>query len=208
MENEKQNAFQKYIINNPRGIFDVIKKKDFWKKLADERNAEFKIITTVSRDLNKIQIKYPYKNNQIIITETDTKPLFIETNLILRHEKEVYFQITENEFVERLLSKFSNKTIKLNNVEFDKKYLIKSNRKELVEKLLENSQTTESLLILDIFYIEGSSNIDKNIFNLKFNVNRNVNSYEYLKSLLLVFCVFIDRLEEIKIIKTGTNSKS
>jgi hypothetical protein len=57
MEKKKQNAFQKYVINNPRGIFDVIKKKDFWKRLADEINGEFKIITTVSRDLNKIQFK-------------------------------------------------------------------------------------------------------------------------------------------------------
>ena len=126
MESKKENPFKKYVINNPGGYFDVLKKKDFWKKLAEEKNADFKIITTVSMVINKIRIRHLYKKNLIVITESDTQPLFIETTLNLWTNRDSYFEITENAFIERILNKISNKSVNLNNAEFDKKFLIKT----------------------------------------------------------------------------------
>lgn len=195
------NIFTKYVINNPHGIFDVIKKQDFWKQLSDEIGGEFKIITTVARDLNKIRIKYNYRGHELMLTETDTKPLFIESVIESHNYSNLSIQVSENEFVERFISKFSSKMMKLNQSSFDEKYLIKSSDKGIALKLLHDLNISEAIVALEIFYLEVVSNENKNTLSIVFNVNRKVNSYDYLKSILALYCVFIDNLIGLKVIK-------
>ena len=57
---KNQSAFYKYVINNPKGFFSVREKKEYWKKLTNDISGEFKLITTASRDLDKLQIKCIY----------------------------------------------------------------------------------------------------------------------------------------------------
>ena len=57
--------------------------------------------------------------------------LFIEATLDSYNNSNLSLEISENEFIERLISKLSNKTLKLNQPIFDKEYFIKSNNKEI-----------------------------------------------------------------------------
>ncbi|MBI9056018.1 MAG: hypothetical protein JEY96_19510 [Bacteroidales bacterium] len=48
------------------GFHDVKNKREFWKTFSDEINGEFKIITTVSRDLNKLRWKLIIKESKLL----------------------------------------------------------------------------------------------------------------------------------------------
>ena len=206
MENESNQStsqFKKYVIDNPAGVFDIIKKQKFWQQLSEEIGGEFKIITTVARDVNKLRIRYNYKGHEITLTETDTKPFFIEATIDSYNNSNISMQVSENEFVERLISKLSNKSTKLNQPIFDEKYLIKSNNKEIAFNILSELNISDSIIALEIFYLEIIKNKRKNNISVIFNVNRKVNSYNYLKSVLELYCAFIDKLISLKIIKTN-----
>ncbi len=207
MENESNQStsqFKKYVIDNPAGVFDIIKKQKFWQSLAKEIGGEFKIITTVARDVNKLRIRYNYKGHEITLTETDTKPLFIETTIDSFNNSNLSLEISENEFVERSMGKLSSKSMKLNQPTFDKKYLIKSNDKKIAFNILSDLNISESIVALEVFYLEVITNKRKNNISVIFNVNRKVNSYNYLKAVLDLYCAFIDNLISLKIIKTSS----
>ena len=209
MKNEnnlESNLFMKYVINNPKVFFDIIKKQKFWQPLAKDIGGEFKIVTTVARDINKLRIKYNYKGHEITLTETDTKPLFIEATINASNNSNLSVQVSENEFVERLLSKLSSKSMKLNQPSFDKKYLIKSNNKEITSNLLNGLNISESIIALEIFYLEIITNRSKNNISIVFNVNRKVNSHNYLKAVLDLYCAFIDNLISLRLINIGPRS--
>ena len=194
---KNQSAFYKYVINNPKGFFSVREKKEYWKELTNDISGEFKLITTVSRDLDKLQIKCIYNGIQITFSETDTKPLLIQATIQSELLKDFYFEITKGDFIERLLSKLSKKVITLNNSKFDKDYIIKTNNKEKTFRFLDSKSIVDYLLDSDIFYIEGKAQNNNTDFTLMFNVNREVNSYEYLKFIQELFFSFIDNLNKL-----------
>ena len=107
------------------GIWDVQKKSEYWKVLAKNIHADFKIITTVSKDFNRLVLKVEYKNVFISFTETDTKPLFVNCEFA-RSRNLTWFEISKSDFIERLMNKFSKSKINSSNIEFNKKYISKT----------------------------------------------------------------------------------
>jgi hypothetical protein len=108
------------------GIWDVREKAEFWKVLAEKTNADFKIITTVSKDLNRLELKLEYEKVMISFSETDTKPLFVHCKF--RQTRNLtWFEISKSDFIEKLINQFSRNKIESGNSEFNKNYLFKNN---------------------------------------------------------------------------------
>ena len=130
---------------------DVFSKKDLWKDLADLYDGKFKIKQTISKDINSFQLEIPYKNHNIILTETDTKPLKFETKLKLNRKFE--FNISWEDSIERVLKFFGKQDIKVGDKEFDKKYLIQSNEPRLITNILKYREISKMLLKHNIYLL-------------------------------------------------------
>ena len=130
---------------------DVFNKKDLWKDIAELYNGKFKIKQTISKDINSFRLEIPYKNHNIILTETDTKPLKFETELMLNRKFE--FNISWEDSIERILKFFGKQDIKIGDKEFDKKYLIQSNEPRLITNILNYREISKKLLKHNIYLL-------------------------------------------------------
>ncbi|RLD79572.1 MAG: hypothetical protein DRJ15_09090 [Bacteroidetes bacterium] len=130
---------------------DVFSKKDLWTDLAELYDGEFKIKQTISKDINSFRLEIPYKNHNIILTETDTKPLKFETELKLNRKFE--FNISWEDSIERVLKIFGKQDIKVGDKEFDKKYLIQSNEPGLITNILNYREISRILLKHNIYLL-------------------------------------------------------
>ena len=163
------------------GIWDVMKKSDFWKKFAEKINADFKIKTTVSKDLNRLEIKSEYNRVMILFSETDTKPLFIDCKFE-QDRNLAWFEISKVDFIEKIINKFSRNKITSINKEFNKKYVSKTVDNYKIKPIINNKNITDLILKQNLTFIGGKQ--EKNgEFHLSLNVHRNVNNIEQLEAI-------------------------
>lgn len=130
---------------------DVFSKKDLWTELAELYDGEFKLKQTISKDINSLRLEIPYKNHIIVLTETDTKPLKLESELKLN--RKIEFNISWEDSFVWILKFFGKQYIKVGDKEFDKKYLIQSNAPELISKLLSSEQIKQTILKHNIYLL-------------------------------------------------------
>jgi hypothetical protein len=169
---------------------DVLNKKDQWKKLAELYNGKFKIKQTISKDINSFRLEIPYKNHNIIITETDTKPLKFETELKLNRKFE--FNISWEDSIERVLKFFGKQDIKVGNKKFDKRYLIQSNDPELILFFLNYGQIKQIILQHNIYLMNLEYSEKNEIHKLMTVKDRNTNKLEILIELIEFEFAIID----------------
>ena len=178
------------------GIWDVRKKSEFWKILAQKINADFRIITTASRDLNRLELKFEYEKVTVTFGESDTKPLFVECNFN-RDMGSTSFEISKVDFIEKLTSNFSKRIIHSTNRDFDKKYSTKTTDNNRIRRIINNKEITELILRQNLTFIGGKQ--EKNgKFNLVLNVHRNIISIKQLETIYKLTTTMIDSLNRIK----------
>lgn len=135
MTKEKNKNIIQKIINGPSlGYTDNFPKRAMWKEIAKELNGEFKIKHNSGNELEIHNISIPYKKWNIKISVSDTRPL----KFLISFDSSQDFELTLSweDFIERIIKKFSKPEIQLGWKEFDKHYLIKSNRSDLVKKTI------------------------------------------------------------------------
>lgn len=174
------------------GIRDSKSKTGLWKTFSEEVKGEFKFIVPVSRDLNKLQLKVNYKGVNIILKETDTKPLFIECSL-KNIKKSFWFEIIKSDTIERILSYFSSKIVKSGIDNFDTQYLFKTNDKNSVNGIKNNSTLVNLILSENVFFINGKPT-SLTDYSLIINVNRDVNNIQKMKAIYDLTLLLIDEL--------------
>ncbi len=175
------------------GIWDVKEKSEFWKTLAERKNGDFKIITTVSRDLNKFELKFNYKKTVISFSESDTKPLFVDCS-IRGGLGRAWFEISKTDFIEKIFSKFSKSNISSINTEFNKCYLIKANDNTKIRSIINNKNITDLILQQNLTFIGGKQGKNGD-FDLTLNIHRNVNNIVQLESVYNLTTRLIDILK-------------
>lgn len=175
------------------GIWDVQKKSEFWKRLAAKLNADFKIITTVSKDFNRLELKSEYKKVMISFSETDTKPLFV--NCEFRQTRNLtWFEISKSDFIEKIINKFSRNKINSSNRAFSKNYLSKSIDNYKIKSIINNKTITDLILKQNLTFIGGEQG-ENDEFILSLNVHRNINNIQQLES---IFDLTIKLIDEFK----------
>jgi len=175
------------------GIWDVRKKSEFWNALAKKKNATFKTITTVSKDLNRLELSFDYEKVQVIFTETDTKPLFIECNFSSEAGLP-WFEIAKVDLIEKLMSRFSKHKIKSTNQELNQKYLIKGTDNQAVSEMINNKKIIGIILRENLTCIEGKPG-KNGTYKLSLNIHRNINNLEQLEAIYNLTLTLIDRLK-------------
>ena len=119
-------------------------------------------------------LEIPYKDQIIILTETDTKPLKSEISLNLKERFEL--NISWEDGIERIMKFFGNQDIEIGFSEFDEKYLIQSNNSEKTVGILTNLK--DLILKLNIYLI---SLRQENSQNHKLIITKDRNTIELIE---------------------------
>ena len=200
---DKANIYNEILIKG-QVYKDVLSKKELWEKVADIHSGEFRIKQTISKDMSLFKLQIHYKNQNIVLTESDSKPLKIEIELRLNSEFE--FNISWEDGIDRLLKVLGKQDIEIGNIEFDKKYLIQSNNRSLVLKLFNFEQIPQAILKQNIYLINLEYSSKNKLHKLIIVKDRNTQEVEVMLGLVNLQFAIIDffikerLLQNIKII--------
>ena len=128
---------------------DVLDKKELWKIIAEKLGGKFKIKQTISRDISTLILEIPYKNQKLVLSESDTRPLKSEINIDLKTKFEL--SISWEGGIEKIMKIFGSQDIQIGNQKFDKKYLIQSNNSSQTISILRGLK--DLILKLNIYII-------------------------------------------------------
>ena len=199
MEEKKENIFKQMFVTRTQGFIDISKKRDFWKDLASEYKGTFSVKHTVSKDLERLVLKIPYKQYIIEFTESDTHPLKINCTLNANYKFE--FFISYEDTIEKLLKFFGSQDIQVGDEVFDEKYLIQGEKSDLIKKVLMKEKIKAILLSNNVFSYNCIYDKKNETIQLTSLVSRTVNSKSELAELFDLFCLTIDEIEKLNIIK-------
>ncbi len=194
MTNKKSedNLLKQVFITQSRGYIDIFPKRDLWAEFAAETNGSFKILHTVSQDLQKFNLKIPFNDTVIEFAESDTHPLKISCGL--KSEKEVCFSISIEDAIEKVLKFFGQQDIQINDPVFDEKYLIKGSDVELTKEILNYKNVKSLILKTNVFSVVCKYNKKDEKLEIHCMAGRSVNSKEYMNDLLCLMTSVIERL--------------
>ena len=196
---KKENIFKQMFITRTQGFIDISKKRSFWKDLAQETNGIFNVKHTVAKDLETLILKIPYKQYLVEFTESDAHPLKINCKLNVNFKFD--FFISYEDAIEKLLKFFGNQDIQVGDEAFDKKYLIQGEKPDLIKKVLMKDRIKTILLSNNVFSYKCIYEKKDETVQLTCLVSRTVNSKSALAELFELFCLTIDEMEKLDIIK-------
>jgi hypothetical protein len=199
MTKEKKGNKPQSIIKGPSlGFTDNFPKREMWKEIAKELNGEFKIKHTASRDVEIHNISIPHKKWTINISVSDSRPLKFLISFSASQEFELI--LSREDFIERITKIFSKSGIELGWKEFDKQYLIKSNRSDLVKETI-TKEIQKSLLKHSVYSISFHTDLKARTSELMSVIQRKAGNKEIIIELIEMHKLLIDNLEKLRIIK-------
>jgi hypothetical protein len=180
------------------GYTDVYSKREMWEGIVKELNGEFKIKETAGNVLEIHNISIPHNKREIRISVSDSRPLKFEISFSSSQDFELI--LSWEEFIDRLLKKFSKPEVELGWKEFDNHYLVKSNRSELVKQIL-TRDIQKSLLKHNVYSISYQTNHEKGTAEMISVIQRQAGNKEMILELVNMFKLLIDNMEAARIIK-------
>jgi len=197
-DKKKDNIIQTIIKGPSLGYTDNFPKREMWREISKELNGEFKIKFNSGYELEIHNISIPYKKWNINISVSDTRPLKFQISFSSSQDFELI--LSWEDFIERILKKFSKPEIEIGWKEFDKHYLIKSNRSDLVKKTV-TKEIQKLLLKHDVYSISYKTDSKKRTGELISVIQRRAGNKEIIIELIGMHKLLIDNLEKSKIIK-------
>ncbi|NOX46619.1 MAG: hypothetical protein GXO89_06540 [Chlorobi bacterium] len=199
MSKEKDNNIVPTVIKGPSfGYTDNFPEREMWKEIAKELNGEFKIKYNSGHDLEIHNISIPHKKWDIGISVSDSRPLKFEISF--SSSQNFKFVLSWEDFIERILKKFSKSKIEIGWKEFDKHYLIKSNRPDLVKETI-TKEIQKSLLKYNVYSISYHTDSKSRTAELICVIQRRAGNKEMILELVEMFKLLIDSLVNARIIK-------
>ena len=199
MSKEKDENIIQTIIKGPSlGHTDNFPKRQMWKEIAKELNGEFKIKYNSGHELEIHNISIPYKKWNIEISVSDSRPLKFQISFSSSQEFELI--LSWEDFIDRIIKKFSKPKIELGWKEFDKHYLIKSNRSDLVKKTI-TKEVQKTLLRRNVYSISYHTDSATRTAELISVIQRRAGEKEMIFELVEMFKLLIDNLEKSRIIE-------
>ena len=199
MGSEKKDSVIQTIKKGPSlGYTDNFPKREMWKEIAKELNGEFKIKYNSGHEIEIHNISIPYKKWNIKISVSDSRPLKFQISF--SSSQDLKLTISWEDFIERIIKKFSKPEIELGWNEFDKHYLIKSNRSDLVKKTI-TKEIQKTLLKHNVYSISYQTDTSKRTAELISVIQRRAGEKEMIFELVEMYKLLIDNLEKSKVIK-------
>ncbi len=198
MSKEKKSIIQT-IINGPSmGYTNNFSKREMWREISEDFNGEFKIRHNAGRELEIHNISIPHKKWKIEISVSDTRPLKFEISFLSSQDFELV--LSWEDFLERMIKSFSKPEIELGYKEFDKHYLIKSNRSDLVKEIF-TREIQKSLLKNNVYSISYQTDSKRQTAKLISVIQRRAGNKEMITELINMYKLLIDSFEKLKIIE-------
>lgn len=179
-------------------VTDNFPKRQMWEEIAKEHNGEFKIKFDSSHVLETHNISIPHKKWSIQISVSDTHPLKFQISFTSLHDFKLI--ISEEDFIERIIKLFSKPEIELGWKEFDKQYLIKSNRSDFVKKMF-SKEIQKTMLKHTIYSISYQTNAKTKKAEMLSVIQRQVGEKDSIRELIELFKQLIDSMDKLRIIK-------
>ena len=199
MSKKKDENIIQTIIKGPSlGYSDNFPKREMWKEIAKELNGEFKIKFSSGHVLEIHNISIPHKKWNINISVSDSRPLKFQISFSSSQDFELL--LSWEDFIERILKKFRKPEIELGWKEFDKHYLIKSNRSDLVKSTI-TKEIQKTLLKHNVYSISYQTDSAKRTAELISVIQRRAGNKEMIFELIEMYKLLIDNLEKSRIIK-------
>lgn len=198
-EESKESLFRQMYVTRTLGFIDISKKRLFWSELANDLNGILKTKQTISKDLELLCLQVPYQEFSIDFTESDTHPLKISCTIKVKQKFE--FSLTYEDSIEKLFKLFGQQDIILSDEAFDKKYLIQGQNVEIIKNIMSIADIKNILLKNNVFSYTCTFQEKESTINLKSLVSRTINSKTELLDLYNLFCLTIDKLKELSIVK-------
>jgi hypothetical protein len=199
MKEENDESIIRAIINGPSlGYTDNYPNREMWREIAKKLNGKFKIKFNSGHELEIHNIIIPYKNWNIEISVSDTRPLKFQISFSSTHDFE--FTVSWEDIIERIFKKFSNPEIELGWQEFDNNYLIVTNRSDLVKQTF-TQEIQKILLRYNVYLLTYRTNTMTKTAELLSVIQRTAGEEEMIFELIIMYKLLIDNLEKLDIIK-------
>ena len=169
-----------------------------WRQISKEFNGEFKVSHNSGNEIEILRLNIPYKNHEIVMTESDTRPLRFE----IEFNNKVDYKLTVGweDSIEKLLKKIGKREIEIGNKEFDNHYLIRSQDKDKTTKLF-SQEIVDYLLKYNVYSIIYSTNSRKGISKFSSTISRTIDKKSAYQDLVNMHFRLIDKFIEINVIE-------
>jgi hypothetical protein len=168
-----------------------------WKEIAKAFNGEFKVEFDSGKTYEMHNITIPHKKWEINISVSDTKPLKFQVFFASRIEFDI--DLSWGDFIEKLLIKLDKREIKLGSQEFDKRYLIRSSKSDLIKQLM-TPKIQKGILDNEIYSLSYGAKAELQKAELISVIQRSAGDKGFIIGLINLHQLLIDRLSEMKII--------
>ncbi len=180
------------------GYTDNYPKRQMWEEIAKELNGEFKIRSNSGHEIEIHNISIPYKKWEIKISVSDSRPL--KFKIFFSSSQDFELLLSWEDFIERIIKKFSKPEVELGWKEFDKHYLIKSNHPDLVKRTI-TKDIQKTLLKYNVYSISYMTNYKTKTAELISVIQRSAGTKEMILELIDMYKLLIDNLKKTRIIK-------
>ncbi len=195
---KEKNKIQEMVKGPSLGYTDNFPKREMWKEIAKKLNGEFKIKFNSGHEIEIHTISIPYKKWTIRISISDARPL--KFHILFSSSQDFKLILSWEDIFDRIFKKFSKPEIELGWKEFDKHYLIKSNRSDLVKRII-TKDIQRNLLKHNVYSISYQTNSSASTAELISVIQRRAENKEMIYELVEMYKLLIDNLEKSKIIK-------
>ena len=174
---EDGSSLIKSITKSTQGYLDVFPKRDLWRQISSDFNGEFKISHNSGNEIEILRLHIPYENYEIIMSESDTRPLKFE----IEFDKKVNYRLTIcwEDSIEKLL-KNREKRNRIGNKEFDNHYLIQSSDKDKTTKLF-SQEIVDYLLKYNVYSIIYTTNSRKGTSKFLSTISRTIDKKKHIQ---------------------------
>jgi len=195
----KRKDRDKSILKEPSyGYTDNFPKREMWREIAKELSGEFKINHNSGNELEIHTVSIPYKNRNITVSVSDSRPLKFEISFL--SSRDFNLILSWEDFIDKIIKKFSKPEIQLGQKEFDNHYLIKSNNSDWVKKVL-TKEIQKTLLKYNVYSVSYQTDSSKRTAELISVIQRKAGNKKMIFELIEMFKLLIDNLEKSGIIR-------
>jgi len=179
------------------GYSDVFPHRELWENVSQKFNGVFKISFNSGSELEIHQLTIPFKKWELLISESDTRPLKFE----IKFDVSFDYQLTigQEDTIDKLMKRLGLKEIEIGNRKFDDKYLIKSNNTDLTINLF-TKEIVDIFLKYNLYSISYMLNKYKQTSKLISVISYAIDNEKAFEALINLHFSFVQKLSELKIV--------
>ncbi len=197
MPNRIAEILKQSYVTRTSGYLDITAKTDLFKEISSLTGGVFSISHTQGNVLSTLRIAIPYRNCEIMLTESDTQPLKFQIGFVSLHNYELIIGVEDA--IDKIMKILGRAEIMVGDADFDNQYFIHGNDPALTVKLL--SENVRNLIrkhsVYNISYLTDHKKKKAELITV---VSRTVEDKEVYLDLITLHQMLIDNLLELGII--------